>query len=84
MRFKVGTLIFFFAVALGLFALCRVSLPLTAYAQPAEKVYRIGVLSSAWSPWHSNTDGFRDALKELGFVDGKNVVFAARGMCQRL
>ena len=44
MRFMVGTLIFFLAFALGLVALCLVSVPLAADAQPAGKVYRIGIL----------------------------------------
>lgn len=42
------------------------------------KVFKIGILTSAWSPWHSNTEGFRDALRELGYVEGKNVNFETR------
>lgn len=44
----------------------------------APKVFKIGVLTSAWSPWHSNTEGFRDGLKELGYVEGQTVTFEAR------
>ena len=36
----------------------------TARAQ-APKAFKIGILTSAWSPWHSNTEGFREALKAL-------------------
>ena len=61
--------------------------PLATEAQQVGKVYRIGILSFAWSPWHSNTEGFRDALKELGYGEGKNVAFeprAAQGDLGRL
>ena len=43
-----------------------------------QRVFKIGILTTAWSPWHSNTTGFRDALEELGYVDGRNVLFAVR------
>jgi putative ABC transport system substrate-binding protein len=29
-------------------------------------------------PWHSSIEGFRDGLKDFGFLEGKNVVFDAR------
>ena len=46
-------------------------------AQPA-KVLKIGVLTDAMVPWHSSTEGFRDGLKEFGYLEGKHVTFEAR------
>jgi len=70
-------------VALALLA----SAPLAAAQQPAGKVWRIGILTSAWVPWHSQTNGFRDGLRENGYVEGRNVIFevlAAKGDSGRL
>jgi putative tryptophan/tyrosine transport system substrate-binding protein len=66
---------FISSVALGLCAT-----PLATYAQPAGKMYRIGMLSSA----SMQTDAdFRQsawvlALRDLGWIEGKNIVFERR------
>jgi len=49
--------------------------PLAAEAQPAGKVYRIGIL--AVGPWAA-IDGLRDGLKELGYEEGHKVRFEYR------
>lgn len=48
-----------------------------AWAQ-APKVFKIGILTDAMVPWHSTTEGFRDGLKEFGYVAGKNILFEVR------
>lgn len=48
-----------------------------AWAQ-APKVFKIAILTDAMVQWHSTTEGFRDGLKEFGYVEGKNVIFEAR------
>jgi putative ABC transport system substrate-binding protein len=56
----------------GLLGSAMVSLanPLAVAAQQAAKVYRIGVLGNENNPpW----DGFRHGLRELGYLDGRNV-----------
>lgn len=58
------------SLTLGLFAG-----PLTAEAQQAGKVYRIGIL--AVGPWAA-IEGLRDGLKELGYEEGQRVRFEYR------
>jgi putative ABC transport system substrate-binding protein len=49
--------------------------PLAAEAQTTGKVYRVGVLGTEPStPW----DVFRHRLRELGYVEGQNIVFEYR------
>ena len=56
--------------------------PLGARAQQGEKVYKIGVLS-AGSPTPA-THNVADALRELGYVEGKNLTFERRYAEDRL
>jgi len=51
--------------------------PLAARAQQAEKKYTVGILS-AGSKNPALRTTFSDALRELGWVEGKNVVFGHR------
>jgi len=53
--------------------------PLAAEAQPAGKVWRIGLLDFASDPASSSRwKALRDRLHELGYVEGKNVLFESR------
>ena len=53
--------------------------PLTAGAQQAEKLYRIGVLDSvSMASNEANLSAFRQGLRELGYVEGQNVVIEYR------
>jgi putative tryptophan/tyrosine transport system substrate-binding protein len=65
----------------GAFALAFFASPLAIQAQPPEKVFRIGLLgtvpltnSGAARIW----DGFFDGLRQLGYVEGRNVVIEGR------
>jgi putative ABC transport system substrate-binding protein len=49
--------------------------PLTAEAQEATHVYRIGLLNSAPT---SRVEAFRQSLRELGYVEGQNLVIESR------
>src|SRR5713226_8353203 len=50
--------------------------PFVAAAQHAGKIPTIGVLR--WGPTPTEQPVFRDALRELGYADGQNVVFQWR------
>jgi len=67
-----------YAGALGSALLGAVVCAMPAVSGEASRTLKIGILTTAWSPWHSNTTGFRDALEELGYEDGRNVVFEVR------
>ena len=61
------------AICVSVFALCAV-----AEAQQSGKVYRIGRLSGALSSSRFNVDTLRRELRELGYVEGKNIAFELR------
>ncbi len=51
--------------------------PLATDAQPLGKVFRIGRLTLA-SPSPDDPDGFRQGLRELGYIEGQNIVIESR------
>jgi putative ABC transport system substrate-binding protein len=59
--------------------------PPAADAQPAGKVYRVGVLAyGAPDVVQDRLKTFRDALRQLGYVEGRNVAFEVRASPGRL
>jgi putative ABC transport system substrate-binding protein len=52
--------------------------PLTAEAQQAPKVPRIGLLSLNLAPNRHLLEAFRQGLRDLGYVEGRNVVIEIR------
>jgi len=72
-------------VAAGVLLLSQGLLSLAAYAQEADKLPRVGVLTNVdpTSALYSALQGaFRQGLRDLGYVEGKNVTFltkSARG-----
>jgi putative ABC transport system substrate-binding protein len=53
--------------------------PLAADAQTAGKVYRIGVLEPTSTALNAaNLDAFRQGLRELGYVEGRNMMIEYR------
>ena len=65
--------IFVLALALDL-----VGAPIAADAQPAGKVYRIGFLWDNPAVWPESIEGFRRGLRDLGWVEGQNIVVEHR------
>jgi len=69
----------FTIVLIPLLALAVLAAPLAAEAQRADKVYRVGYLEgssgSAGAPFLA---AFRQAMYELGYVEGRNLVLDAR------
>ncbi len=62
-------------------AIALVTAPLAADAQPAAKVYRIGLLGSLppTAPGASRIwEGFFQGLRELGYVEGQNILIEGR------
>ena len=69
-----------FGIALALSVLVA---PLAAGAQQPEKVWRIGVLRIG-SPGDTSRETFRLALRDLGYVEGRNLVIEDRTADGRL
>ena len=76
-------------LALGLvLSICAVTFPLDAEAQQVGRVYRIGVLGASTAAEHAEDLGvFRQALRELGWVNERAIAFEesyADGRYERL
>ena len=67
---------------IGLAVVLMVSLilaPLAAEAQQAGKVYRIGFLGAASAYGQYRVEALRAGLRDLGYLEGKNIVMEYRG-----
>ncbi len=60
------------------FALGLLAAPLPAEAQQAGKVYRVGYISSGSPATNSGYIGTLQGLRELGYVEGKNIIIEYR------
>jgi putative ABC transport system substrate-binding protein len=68
-------------LAAGLLALSQGLLSLAVYAQQADKLPRVGVLTNAptTSAYYAAQQGaFRQALRDLGYIEGKNITFVPK------
>ena len=62
-----------------LFSGAAVTLPLATRAQQSQKVWRIGYLGfGPASSWTSEVEALRSGLRDLGYVEGKNIVIEFR------
>jgi ABC-type uncharacterized transport system substrate-binding protein len=52
--------------------------PPSATAQPAAKIYQVGVLSAGSAAANPQMNAFRESLEGLGWVEGRDVVIEAR------
>src|SRR5262249_37717812 len=48
--------------------------------QPATKVPRIGYLSGSGAPDNPGVEAFRQGLRDLGYVEGKNILIEYRSL----
>ena len=65
-------------LAVALLTLALLAAPLPADAQPAGKVWRIGFLRADQPPPKDFLEAFQQGLRELGYVNGENVVVDVR------
>jgi putative ABC transport system substrate-binding protein len=71
-----------------LIVLVTLLMPLAAETQQAAKVYRVAFLGSTSPSGHANQlEAFRGGLRDLGYVEGQNLVIEfrwAQGKYERL
>ena len=66
------------SAVLALLLFAAVADAAAAEAQPAHRVYRIGVLNEAWAANHPTVEGLKEGLRELGLVEGRDVAYEMR------
>jgi putative ABC transport system substrate-binding protein len=67
------------AIFILAFALIVIAAPLAVDAQPAGKVYRIGILEAIPAARNAaNLDALRKGLRDLGYIEGRNLVLEYR------
>ena len=66
------------AAAASVLAALLILVGIDAAAQPARRVYRVGVLNDAWAASHPTVEGLKAGLRELGIQDGRDVTFDIR------
>ena len=64
--------------AIALVAALAGAAPHTAGAQPAARMYRVGVLNEALAANHPTVEGLKAGLRELGLAEGRDIAFEIR------
>jgi putative ABC transport system substrate-binding protein len=62
-------------IALGAHALAA---PLSSFAQEPGKLWRIGILWDSPAVFPDAAEAFRQGLRDLGYVEGRNIVIEYR------
>src|SRR5712691_10384801 len=61
------------------FTLALLSVPLASEAQQPRTIPRIAYLTLSPTPLADRSEGFAQGLRELGYVEGKNIILEYRG-----
>jgi hypothetical protein len=65
-------------------ALALLAAPLASEAQQATKITRIGYLATGLATSPHLTEAFRQGLRDLGYIEGRNVVIRPGPRCEDL